>query len=618
MRSARFASQKNTRTILFILAVGTLNSPHQIHILILPTAALIANMVDYEKVNWDKTLRKLSKDVQVAERTLAHFLDDEEFLKDRRELLRSREDCIARTQKRLQSFKAALFPIKERLEDICHGRSGAEVIQPLLESYEKKLTDFKILMRDEFVELENEEHMLTRDMHVAASRLEGWLAVVDGSARPEEAERIAEVKQRQEVSEQRLTDELERLAKIGAIDKQITTSGGRTGGWDSRDHDAFIRVWTQTGCAPTIRPPPQIISHSSQDVASSSSSPRKGGPKSPSRNQQSMMVVGNNGNHETIHEQGEDEKKQQQQQGDIHNKGGEIPVLVITKAQHQALLRKLPIAVPGKTNEDFIDHILWYLMFLSLNTEKKKLVLKWKDEKLEQEKAEEEAMAKSVQQAMRGLQESRQTPEDMMNEAYKEVDDRAEQRVKVMQWKEEREKVIRLKEEKDKEKERIKAKEEADEWQRRQQATRLQIEQWKEADRITKAETLKAKEDAAVQLRRATSADPAEARRRRERDAEALRLRKEKIEARQRELRPRSEKIEKIEANVGFDAKRDKDRLLAPTKAFSAQMVSGEAIDEAERRRATISAHSATVAGSGRDLKGVGRAVPAWTKGGGL
>ena len=571
-------------------------------------------MVDYEKLNWDKTLRKLSKDVQVAERTLAHFLDDEEFLKDRRELLRSREDCIARTQKRLQSFKAALFPIKERLEDICHGRAGADVIQPLLESYEKKLTDFKILMRDEFVELENEEHMLTRDMHIAASRLEGWLAVVDGSARPEEAERMAEVKQRQEVSEQRLTDELERLAKIGAIDKQIMMTGGRTGGWDSRDHDAFIRVWTQTGCSPTVRPPPQIITHLSQDVASSSGSPRKGGPKSPSRDQQSMMVVGINGSHDAIHGQGHEEFEKKQQQD--NNKGGEIPVLVITKAQHQALLRKLPIAVPGKTNEDFIDHILWYLMFLSMNSEKKKLVLKWKDEKMEQEKVEEEAMAKSVQQAMRGLQESRQTPEEMMNEAYKEVDDRAEQRVKVMQWKEEREKVIRMKEEKEKEKERMKAKDQADEWQRRQQATRLQVEQWKEADRLAKAESLKAKEDAAAQLRRATSADPAEARRRRERDAEAVRQRKEKIDARQRELRPRSEKIEQIEANVEFDAKRDKDRLLAPTKAFSAQMVTGEAIDEAERRRATISAHSSTVAGSGRDLKGVGRAVPAWTKAG--
>ena len=36
-------------------------------------------MVDYEKLNWTKTLSKLGKDVLIAERTLGHFLDDDEF-----------------------------------------------------------------------------------------------------------------------------------------------------------------------------------------------------------------------------------------------------------------------------------------------------------------------------------------------------------------------------------------------------------------------------------------------------------------------------------------------------------------------------------------------------------
>jgi hypothetical protein len=100
----------------------------------------------------------------------------------------------------------ALDAIKERLNDICHGRAGAEVIQPMLEAFEvcfymteiittilvaghhahnsfsmptividchlvlffyyaayqnltfqkRKLTDYKIIMRDDFVDLENE------------------------------------------------------------------------------------------------------------------------------------------------------------------------------------------------------------------------------------------------------------------------------------------------------------------------------------------------------------------------------------------------------------------------------------------------------------------------------
>ena len=147
-------------------------------------------MVDYERLNWQTTHKKLCKEVTIAERTMGHFHDDEEFLKERRELLRTREDYITRTQKRLQSFKTALTPIRERLEDICQGHAGADVLQPLLESYEKKLTDFKILMRDEFVELENEEMTLTKDMQIAFSRLEGcnppqWKRVIPPTERRE-------------------------------------------------------------------------------------------------------------------------------------------------------------------------------------------------------------------------------------------------------------------------------------------------------------------------------------------------------------------------------------------------------------------------------------------------
>jgi len=414
-------------------------------------------MVDYEKLNWTKTLSKLGKDVLIAERTLGHFLDDDEFSKDRRDLLRFREEYLAKTQKRLQSFKAALGPIKERLDDICSGRAGADVIQPLLESYEKKLTEFKISMRDEFVELENEEVTLSRELQVIASRMEGWMSATDGGPRPDEVERLAEVKGRKEASERRLTDELERQAKIGAIDKQLVTLGGRTGGWDSRDHDAFIRVWTQVGCAPAVRPPPQITNHLAAAASSSSGGARGGGirspPKSPQRD--GMAVVGNalggggagssssssgggHGGGDNGHDRdadaappgddddnddaprGSPERKQQAQapaQGDT--KVDEMPVLVISRGHHSALIKRLPVAVPGKTADDFEDHILWYLTYLSLNAEKKKLLARWKEEKMSLEKAEEEALAKQVAFAMRGYNQERQTPEQMMDEAYK-------------------------------------------------------------------------------------------------------------------------------------------------------------------------------------------------------
>lgn len=53
-------------------------------------------------------------------------------------------------------LQLSLGVVRERLEEICQGKAGADIIQPLLETFEKRLTDYKIVMRDEFVELENE------------------------------------------------------------------------------------------------------------------------------------------------------------------------------------------------------------------------------------------------------------------------------------------------------------------------------------------------------------------------------------------------------------------------------------------------------------------------------
>ena len=94
------------------------------------------------------------------------------------------------------------------------------------------------------------------------------------------------------------------------------------------------------------------------------------------------------------------------------------------------------------------------------------------------------------------------------------------------------------------------------------------------------------------------------------------RQRIEQKEAYKKQSRPRSVIISEINAGTEFaaNAKRDPLRLLAPTKASNSQALSGEYLDQAERKRATVSAHSSNIAMSGRDLKFSGRAVPAWRK----
>ena len=103
-------------------------------------------------------------------------------------------------------------------------------------------------------------------------------------------------------------------------------------------------------------------------------------------------------------------------------------------------------------------------------------------------------------------------------------------------------------------------------------------------------------------------------RRRQARDKESTRQRIEQKETYKRNTRPRSAIISEIIVDTDFNAKRDTNRLLAPTKASYSNALSGEHLDEAEIRRATQCAHSSNVAMSGRDLKFSGRAIPAWRK----
>jgi hypothetical protein len=64
---------------------------------------------------------------------------------------------------------------------------------------------------------------------------------------------------------------------------------------------------------------------------------------------------------------------------------------------------------------------------------------------------------------------------------------------------------------------------------------------------------------------------------------------------------------------LGVSARRDSERLLAPTKAFDSGKVGFFDLEEAEAARKNSSAHSKPIAMSGRDLQlGIGRATPSW------
>lgn len=152
------------------------------------------------------------------------------------------------------------------------------------------------------------------------------------------------------------------------------------------------------------------------------------------------------------------------------------------------------------------------------------------------------------------------------------------------------------------------------EQKRRQQFIRMQLEQWKKAEALVKEQMHHAEN-----ISRAKSADPVDLQRRRERDLDVAKTRLEHKEKRDMERNAREIRLKELERRSASEssrwgAQRDPSRLLATTNTFQHHKLSGEHLDEAERRRLTTNAHSAAIACSARDLQGCRRAIPVWRK----
>jgi hypothetical protein len=116
--------------------------------------------------------------------------------------------------------------------------------------------------------------------------------------------------------------------------------GGRTGGWDHRDHDSFIKVWTQLGCAPTIE----------ENTFEREVGERK---TSDLENDEADRE-----SHYVDEEDGDNCHPSRSDKGGRAITNGAIAATLPVN-QISSLLRRLPLNVPGKLQEELEEHIEW-------------------------------------------------------------------------------------------------------------------------------------------------------------------------------------------------------------------------------------------------------------------
>jgi hypothetical protein len=198
---------------------------------------------------------------------------------------------------------------------------------------------------------------------------------------------------------------------------------GRTGGWDGRDHDAFLRVWNSIFgsadlCSPNKQPP----------RTKAASTPTAAASVAPDHN------ADNNANAEAPE-----------------------PVnpyaVTMTNTQKSQLYKKLEFHVIGKSKEELQQHVEWYSKILELQARKKTLVNDWKRVQSNRRKSAANELLASEQvldiaedvdaildEANQQLDENAVTSQESGSEQEK----RNATKAKIAQWRQEKEQQKKL------------------------------------------------------------------------------------------------------------------------------------------------------------------------------
>ena len=183
---------------------------------------------------WHTTRKQLTYELTKVDLHGKSVLKDESLSREVLELERSRQASLDQTKRFLSRFKADLQYVKESLGGF-DGRVRGDV-QNLLETFERKIVNYKRCMREEYENLVCDEKILDRDIGTFAENIESLNLSSRGLKG--ESENKSEIAQR-------LKRDLQKQSKIGAIDKQIANLGSRNGKWDGREHDLFMKLMAQ-------------------------------------------------------------------------------------------------------------------------------------------------------------------------------------------------------------------------------------------------------------------------------------------------------------------------------------------------------------------------------------
>eukprot|EP01039_Chlorochromonas_danica_P006426 gene6426-7085_t len=550
-------------------------------------------------VKWTSGGKRLHAEVDGAERKVRSIVTREpDIARDSQSLEKARGDHRSHIIKQVYWFRNALDQVKVKLEERAvggyHEKQAKVALQHLLENFENRLSSFKLSMRGEFDRLEVEEAVLTREIEgldLLCYEEDAGPTMEDGNEDREEAEAEAAVEKANKMKAAlRVEEDLAHKAAIGEVERELAALG-RFGGWDARDHDAFVRVWNSTLAGAMIL---HKVLHSEEKA-------------------EEMNVEEKNHHGAEDEEDGEQPETNERERTQPSHGDGQIEFVVnLSNFQRSQLLKKLEFQVLGKSSDELNDHVEWYSRVLALTAKKKQLVADWRKQAVQRRRswAEKVASEEIEEEEVKGT--NAVVDEEQLAKEESRIRRLEEQRVLAQQraakWRADKKlQEERLKAEKQQQEERELKAAQA-ERKRRQSELQVQLAVWKENEAATKPR-------ASSETASPRKTDPTELKRRQERNMELAKQRKEKFVVQAQKKNERDRRLSDLLNNAPEPVvERDPARLLNATKASEAQRVYSEDLDAADRRRSTGGAHSSVVPMSGRDLQFAGRTKPVWMR----
>jgi hypothetical protein len=297
-----------------------------------------------------------------------------------------------------------------------------------------------------------------------------------------------------------------------------------------------------------------------------------------------------------------------------------------SRPKKQLLIKKLQMQLADKTDVECAEHYDWYIEYNALLEQKKKLLADWKGSSLSDKEKQRRAILAGANKV--GVQAG---DDDCGDDADKSADrataaihhrDHSEaekelMREQVERWRKAKAEEQRIKEQAEREEELREKQRRDDKLRKRQQETRLQIEKWRADEaHIKQMDTLNGGGHSPRRNKSGSASTQADIELSAARDYEFALRRREEREAKEKRSVAREQRLRDLEGKLASApaASRDPKRLLADTVATGASRKTVEQLDEAERKRSGLGAHSSNMALSGRDLVqgGMRRATPAW------